>query len=277
MWPFGKKKEKTVQPSPAQRRMQEFAARFENEEITLVAVTGPEGLKTDQKEDDALLTVVIPLTAWMDELDGVVQQRPAVLTTLADERLRDYLRGRVYPDFIIKVQARPGRDGETFQLIGLPEPGFDPELKAILDQQVTPVARTVDGVGEFVLNRRMGLMQAEVDWPESRLTLTLEAGQDGCEELFPAAARLLEDSVRWDEQARAMSARTLLEQVNAQLEEDGEEPVDEAAFMGLLEPEAVQLSQQGVSLWYGCELLWGRSICVTGDVEQGPDRAEIEE
>lgn len=277
MWPFGKKKEKNVQPSPAQQRVQAFAAQFENEEITLVALTGPEGLKTDRKEGDELLTVVIPLTAWVDEQDSVVHQQPARLTTLADERLRDYLRGRVYADFIIKVKARPGKDGESFQLIGLPEPGFDPELKAILDQQVTPVTRTVDGVGEFILNRRMGLMQAEVAWLEGRVQLTLEAEQEASEALFPVAARLLEKHACWDARARDLSAQTLLERVNAQKEEDGEETVDEAAFKECMELEAIQLSAQGVSLWFGCELLYGQSICVTGDVEQGPARAEIEE
>ena len=278
MWPFGKKKKtEQEQQNTHQQRVQEFAAQFESEELDLVAVTGPEGLKTDRKEGDELLTVTIPLTAWMDEYDSVVHQTPALLTTLADERLRDYLRSRVYADCIIKVRARPGKDGQTFQLAGLPEPGFDAELKAILDKQVTPVTRTVEGVGELALNRRIGFMQTEVPWLETKIQLTLEAEPETCETLFDPAARLLACSAQWDGQARELTARTLLEQVNAQLEENGEESVDEAALRAALEPEALQLSEAGVSLWFGCELLYGQSICVTGDVEQGPVRAEIED
>ena len=278
MWPFGKKKEKQTQPSQDQQRVQEFARQFESEEIDLVAVTGPEGLKTDRQEGDELLTVTIPLTAWMDEYDSVVHEQPARLTTLADERLRDYLRSRVYADFIIKVKARPGKDGESFQLIGLPEPGFDPELKAVLDRQVTPVTRTVEGVGEFVLNRRLGCMQAEVAWLGGRAQLSVEAEQDQQESFFSLAAKLLENSPWWDAEAKKLAARTGLEQINAQLEEDEEEePVDQETLQGQLELEAIQLSAGGISLWYGCELLYGRSLCVMGDMEQGPTRAELED
>ena len=276
MWPFGKKKEKETRPSAAQQRVQEFAQQFESEELDLVAVTGPEGLKADRDGEDGLICVSVPLTAWMDEFDSVVHEESVALVTLADERLRDYLRARIYPDFIIKVKARAGKDGKTFQLIGLPEPGFDPELKAILDRQVTPVSVTAPGVGELTLNRRIGCLQAEVPWGESRIQLTLEAEQEEREGLFPAAAKLLENAARWDAEARALAAGRLLEQVNVQLEENDEEPVDEAAFSAALEPEAVQLSAEGVKLWYGCELLYGQSVCLSGQAEQGPTGAELE-
>ena len=277
MWPFGKKKKQAeAQPSADRQRVQEFAQQFDSEEIDLVAVTGPEGMKTDRDEETGLFTVSVALTAWMDAFDSVVHQEEATLTTLADERLGGYLRARLYPDFIIKVKARVGKDGQTFQLIGLPEPGFDPELKAILDQQVTPCTETVPGVGEFVLNRRIGCLQAEVAWGESQVQLTLECEQEEREELFPAAARLVENAARWDTDARGLAARTLMEQINAQLEDDGEEPVDEMSFVQTLEPESVQLSVEGVRLWFGCELLCGQSVCVTGKVEEGPETATLE-
>jgi hypothetical protein len=275
MWPFGKKKEKVVELSATQQRVQEFARQFESEELDLVAVTGPEGLKAEPDGENDLLSVSVSLTAWMDEFDSVVHREPVTLVTLADGRLRDYLRARIYPDFIIKVKARPGKDGKSFQLIGLPEPGFDPELKAILDSQVAPVTVTAPGVGELTLNRRIGCLQAEVAWGEGRIQLTLEADEEERDARLAAAARLLEVSARWDAAARSLAAGSLLEQVNAQLEEAGEETVEEAAFAAALEPESVQLSGEDVKLWFGCELLYGQSVCVSGDEAQ-PERAEIE-
>lgn len=275
MWPFGKKEKTEKKLSPEQQRVQEFAAQFENEEIDLVALTGPEGLCADPDGETGLLLVSIPLTAWMDEYDGVVHEQAAGLVTLADERLRSFLRGRVYPDFIIKVKARPGLDGKSFQLIGLPEPGFDPELKALLERQKTPESVQVEGVGQLTLNRRLGYLQGEVAWAGSAPQLTLEADKEAREELFAPAARLLAQAADWDERARALARDALLDQVNGQLEEDGEDAVDGETFTGLMEPESIQLSPAGVALWYGSELLCGQSICVTGTVD-GPEGAALD-
>ena len=42
-------------------------------------------------------------------------------------------------------------------MLELPQPGFDPDLKAILDEQKKPVSTWVEGLGTFTLNRT-------VDW-----------------------------------------------------------------------------------------------------------------
>ena len=47
----------------------------------------------------------------------------------------DYLRQRVPRDFIIKCRARLSVDGSRLLMLELPQPGFDPDLKAILDEQ----------------------------------------------------------------------------------------------------------------------------------------------
>ena len=88
------------------------------------------------------------------------------------------LRQRARPDFIIRFRARRSEDGTRLLLLDLPEPGFDPELKAILDEQKKPVTFWVDGLGTFALNRALGWFEAEADWLGSPIRLDLDRDED---------------------------------------------------------------------------------------------------
>lgn len=257
MWPFGKKKEQ--KPDPAHEQVQEFAAEFEAEEFDLVAVTGPEGFGSKRQDGDALYTVALPLTAWMDEDDGVVHEEAAVLTALVDERLLGYLRARLPGNFIIKVRVRPARDGGKFQLVGMPEPGMDPELKAVLDRQVAPVTFVAEDFATFTLRRAAGWFQTELPWGDDTILLTFDAQQDHarCAQSARAAAGQL---ARYDESARAFAAEHLLEQVR---EKAQDETVGAEDFAGGLGLDSVQADENGgVTLWYTSDLLWDASVCV---------------
>ncbi len=257
MWPFGKKKEQ--KPDPAREQVQAFAAGFEAEEFDLVAVTGPEGFGRKKQEGDTLYTVAVPLTAWMDEDDGVVHEEAAILTALADERLLGYLRGRLPGNFIIKVRVRPARDGGKFQLVGMPEPGMDPELKAILERQVAPVTFEVDGFATFTLRRAAGWFQTELAWQDGTVLLTFDAQQDHerCGQAARAAAQQLE---QYDAAARTLAGERLLTQVRELSGDATVEGEDFAAGLGL---DSVQADENGgVTLWYTSDLIYNGSICV---------------
>lgn len=258
MWPFGKKKEQ--KPDPAREQVQAFAADFEAEEFDLVAVTGPQGFGSKKEEGDTLHTVEVPLTAWMDEEDGAVHEEPAVLTGLADERLLDYLRMHLPGNFIIKVRVRPAREGGKFQLVGMPEPGMDPELKAVLDRQVKPVTFEAEGFAVFTLSRAAGWFQTEIDWQDGSVLLTFDAKQDPakCAQTARAAA---ENLARYDASARALAVERLLTEVQEKAEDEG---VDAQAFADSLGLDSVQADENGgVTLWYTNDLLWDSSVCVT--------------
>lgn len=275
MWPFGKKKEvEQKEPSAQEQQVQEFARQFEAEEFTLVAVTGPEGLRTGKEDGEELATMYIPLTAWMDDFDGIVHEESAVLTALADETLEEFLRTRVPRDFIIKVQARAALEGGRFQLVGMPEPGFDPELKAILDRQKTPVTVQTEDLGTFTLSRTANWFETEVKWMGRRVLLAFDAEQEqeGC---LNTARTLLADPADWDARMREFAAEQMIDGVNEQAED---EPMTREELLESLETETVLVDGQGgVMFWLGSDLLWGRSVQVTGSVEAGPEQAKIEE
>lgn len=280
MWPFGKKKEKQPTAAP-DSRVQEFAQQFQAEELTLLAVTGPDGFGAERSDEDGLWTVKVGLTAWMDEFDGVVFREPAQLETLADERLVDYLRQRIPRDFIIKCEARQALEGSRFQLIGMPEPGFDPELKAILAEQIRPVSFEDERFGSFVLRRSVNWFETAAEWCGSEITLTMDQEQErqGC---LQTACALFDAQPDWDGALRAFAADCLLEQANqpVQTQEDADEfqPVSREEFIRQLEPESLEVcADGGFTFWFADGgLFWGRSVRVTGTVEQGPTEATME-
>lgn len=274
MWLFGKKKEKEREASPQDLQVREFARKFLPEEMDLVAVTGPEGVSADRKEGEALWTLTTPLTAWMDEDDGVVSTRPALLQILADDRLREYLRHQLPANFIIKARVRPGVDGDAFQLVGMPEPGFDPELKAILNEQVKPVTLEAEGIGTFTLIRSANWFATQIDWVGQSVQLTINNGE-GQEEALCVARTLLSDPEGWDARLRSFAADRLLEAINDRMEE---EPVTREELLESLTAESVQVEEEGAfAVWYAGDVLFGMAVQVTGTVDGGPADAQLEE
>ena len=121
-----------------------FAAQFLPEELSVLAVTGPNPFAGGPRED-GLWVASMGLTAWMEE-DGPDLHREEIrLVTLADPRLLGFLRQRALPDFLIKFRARLSADGSQLLLLDLPQPGFDPDLKAILEEQKKPDSTYVRG------------------------------------------------------------------------------------------------------------------------------------
>ncbi len=278
MWLFGKKKESEPKLSPEQEQVQAFARRFDAQEMTLVAVTGMQGVSHTREGEDELWTVRVPLTAWMDEFDAVVHNQPASLEILADDRLLGYLIQRLPRNFILKAKVRPALEGDVFQLVDMPEPGFDPELKAILDEQVKPVTLDGGALGIFTLNPGVDQFQAEVKWLEQPVLLAFDRGQEEKGALDTAAA-LLADADNWDKRLRAFAAERVVEQVNDMSQEDEEgQPLTVDELAEALEPEQVQVDGAGsVTLWLGGDLLYGRSIRVDATLAAGPAEAALED
>jgi len=285
---FGKKKEKEAAPvtqaAPAPetgdqgKAYKALAAQFEPEELTILAVTGTGTFGGTQLPDQELWATSATLTAWMEEDGEELHQEPISLVALADERLMGFLRQRLPPNFIIKCTARLSHDGNQLLLTNLPEPAFDPDLMAFLEEQKKPVTFETEDMGAFTLRRTMGWFEAEVDWLEQPIQLTIDEEGDREDSLSTARA-LLADPARWDEAARTCAARELLELGNQWVQEfeDGE-PVTQEEFAQALELESIQIGAQGAFsfCFNGGELFFGHAIQVEGGLAQGCTAAQGE-
>lgn len=281
---FKKKAEKKAEPVPQNDQFREWASQFRPEELSILAVTGPSGFSGSQSGDGGPQAVSMELTAWMEEDSPELHQEPIQLTALADQQLWGYLRQRALPDFIIKFRARLALDGRSLLLVNLPEPGFDPDLKAILEEQKKPESIFAENLGTFVLNRQVKWFETEVDWLSGKIRLDFDKGPVSEMKAAQDTARtLMSDQAGWDQRVRAFAADQLLEQAiqwTADGEEDGEVSAEltREDFMSRLELDAVQTDHQGgFTFWFGDgDLFWGHSIRVSGTLSGGPAEAQME-
>ncbi len=281
---FKKKEAPKPSTSPESSAVKSFAADFLAEELDILAITGPMGFGAVQQEDTGLWEASIGLTAWMEEDSPEVHQEEMGLVALCDDTLRGYLRQRVPPDFIIKFRGRLSLDRKRLLLVDLPQPAFDPDLKAILEEQKKPESTYVEGLGTFVLNRQVGWYEAELDWLDGKVRLDFDKGEAEAMQAAQDTARaLLADAQSWDERVRTFAAEQLTDLAN-QWAQDGEEE-DEApeeitpeAFMERMELDAIQVDDQGgFTFWFeDGEMFWGHAIRVSGTLAGGPDDAQME-
>ena len=278
---FGLFKKKGEQPeeeqrvqNPENKQFKAFAAKFLPEELTILAVTGANGFGGGKTRGETLWTASIGLTAWMEEDSPDIHRGEFVLSTIGDEQLLEVLRRRTRPDFIIKFRGRVSEDGKRLLLLDLPEPGFDPDLKAILEEQKKPVTFWEEGLGTFTLNRQVDWFETEVDWLGGQISLVFDAEEDRAE-VLQRAKTLLAGAADWDQRIRAYAADDLLVSANDWAED---EEITREQFIQRMELESIEIRADGsFEFWFADgDMFYGHSIHVSGDMEHGPDDASME-
>lgn len=272
-----KPEEKERKPLPEKqenRQFRELAAQFAPEELTILAVTGANGFGGGRAGKEKLWRASIGLTAWMEEDSPDIHRGEFVLSTIADDQLLEHLQRRVPRDFIIKFKGRVSEDGQRLLLLDLPEPAFDPDLKAILEEQKKPVTFWEEGLGTFTLNRQVDWFETEVNWLGGQISLVFDAEEDRAEALRKAKA-LLADAAGWDKRVREYAADDLLASAN-DWAEDGE--ITREQFIQRMELESIEIRADGsFEFWFADgDMFYGHSIHVSGDMEHGPDDASME-
>lgn len=270
------KERKARAENPENRQFKEFSAQFLPEELSVLAVTGANGFGGGKTGEEELWTASIGLTAWMEEDSPDIHRGEFVLSAIGDDQLLEILRQRTPRDFIVKFRGRVSEDGRRLLLLDLPEPGFDPDLKAILEEQKKPVTFEEEGLGVFTLNRQVNWFQTETDWLGTEISLVFDKDEDRAA-CVQNAKTLLASAADWDRRVREYAAGALLDSAN-DWAEDGEEPITREQFMERMEPESVEVRADGsFEFWFADgEMFYGHSIHVSGDLTGGPSAAQME-
>lgn len=273
--PEEKAREKKREQSGENAQFKEFAAQFLPEELSVLAVTGANGFGGGKTGGEELWTASIGLTAWMEEDSPDIHRGEFVLSAVGDDQLLEILRHRAPRDFILKFRARASEDGQRLLLLDLPEPGFDPDLKAILEEQKKPVTFWEEGLGTFTLNRQVNWFETETDWLGTEISLVFDREEDraGC---VANAKALLAAAADWDKRVREYAAEELTSLANDWAED--EEEITREGFMERMEPESVEVRADGsFEFWFADgEMFYGHSIHVTGNLTDGPRTAQME-
>ena len=270
--------------SEAPEELRALGQKFLPEEMSILAVTGAGGFGGSRTRENGPWLAALELTAWKEE-DGEepARRERTRLIAVADDTLMEYLRRRVRGDSVFQMKVRPSQDGKEFLMTELPRPETDPEMKAILEEQKKPVSTWVPDLGTFVLNRSVNWFEAEITWLDrpARLDIDREEDWDACVE---RAKALVAGQKDWDQRVRAFAADQLLDQANdweqdsAGNEDREPEEITREQFMERMELDAIQISADGhFEFWFNDgEMFWGHSIHVTGSLETGPERAQME-
>ena len=260
-----KPEEKERKPLPEKqenRQFRELAAQFAPEELTILAVTGANGFGGGRAGKEKLWRASIGLTAWMEEDSPDIHRGEFVLSTIADDQLLEHLQRRVPRDFIIKFKGRVSEDGQRLLLLDLPEPAFDPDLKAILEEQKKPVTFWEEGLGTFTLNRQVDWFETELDWLGAEISLVFDQDENRADCVMNAKA-LLADAAGWSQDMD---------------EDGGAVEITREQFVERMELESIEVRADGsFQFWFGDgDLFYGHSIWVSGDLENGPNDAAME-
>ena len=277
MFGLFKKQEKPSEPQWPE--FKQLSAQYLPEERTILAVTGANGFTGGRAGKEKLWTASIGLTAWLEEGEPELHRGEFVLSTIADDRLLEHLRHRTRPDSVIRFQGRVSEDGKRLLLLDLPEPAFDPELKAVLEEQKKPVTFEAEGM-KFTLNRQVDWFETEVNWLNATISLVFDAGENH-EACAARAKQLLAAAADWDRRVREYAAKELTGLANdwaEELEDGGSQEISPKQFAERLELESIEVrASGGFQFWFGDgDLFYGHSVWVTGDLEGGPDDAAME-
>ena len=273
--------EKTREQGGESARFKEFSAQFLPEELSILAVTGANGFGGGKTGGEELWTASIGLTAWMEEDSPDIHRGEFVLSTVGDDQLLEILRRRTPRDFIVKFRGRVSEDGRRLLLLNLPEPGFDPDLKAILEEQKKPVTFEEEGLGLFTLNRQVNWFEAGVDWLGTEVSLTIDMDENRAD-CVGNARTLLAGAADWDKRVREFAAGELLELANdwsQDMDDEGEAvEVTREQFMERMELESIEVrADGGFEFWFADgEMFYGHSIHVSGNLTDGPGTAQME-
>ena len=277
MFGLFKKQEKPSEPQWPE--FKQLSAQYLPEERTILAVTGANGFTGGRAGKEKLWTASIGLTAWLEEGEPELHRGEFVLSTIADDRLLEHLRHRTRPDSVIRFQGRVSEDGKRLLLLDLPEPAFDPELKAVLEEQKKPVTFEAEGM-KFTLNRQVDWFETEVNWLNATISLVFDAGENH-EACAARAKQLLAAAADWDRRVREYAAKELTGLANdwaEELEDGGSQEISPKQFAERLELESIEVrASGGFQFWFGDgDLFYGHSVWVSGDLEGGPDDAAME-
>lgn len=277
MFDLFKKQEKPSEPQWPE--FKQLSAQYLPEERTILAVTGANGFTGGRAGKEKLWTASIGLTAWLEEGEPELHRGEFVLSTIADDRLLEHLRHRTRPDSVIRFQGRVSEDGKRLLLLDLPEPAFDPELKAVLAEQKKTVTFEAEGM-KFTLNRQVDWFETEVNWLNATISLVFDAGENH-EACAARAKQLLAAAADWDRRVREYAAKELTGLANdwaEELEAGGSQEISPKQFAERLELESIEVrASGGFQFWFGDgDLFYGHSVWVSGDLEGGPDDAAME-
>ena len=255
----------------------QLSARPADETIGVVDANGPGGWS---EGDDWTLTFTF--CRWK-VLPGLMKSRPLTVTFTGAREQFDLLWARVHPYSVVRIHARVVEESvigvpwaELLEFLGPDD--SDPEVnQAAVDFQ-KPVVWNDGQFGSFTLDRRADLYTGETEWNGAPVRLNLKVDDSGKSDAALESARTLwESQKQWAKRIEDYAVRELLALKNESWLDEGEAELSVKDFKARMALESVTVGPDGsFDFWHDDgNLFWGHSIQISGNLSDGPTRADI--
>lgn len=268
-----------------------FESRFLEEEKEIIVLT-KEGAYAGRVGQEKLWLGGADVLALVDMATGQLKEEKAVLQwQMTEEECQ--AEGKVFGierEKIYKLKVRESlptineyigkemKQGQCLWLLEVLERDCcEDRLEAILKEFQRPVTIQPIGCEELLLDKNLWLFSGKGNWTGEICGVHLEADEAGSESAKEAEAiwqKLLEDSEKWDEQARRFAAENLIDSANDWRLED-EEEITEEEFAKRLTISEIAITPDGEFEFYYDDdnMFAGHVVIVSGNVEEGMEEA----
>jgi hypothetical protein len=257
----------------------QFAARPVEDVIGLVDARGKGGWP----EKGDRWTLSFTFHCWKVPPGPMKTRRLSVNFFTTSRQQYDSLWERVHSYSVVRIRARVVEESvigtsqaELVEFLG-PDSSDSEMNQAAVDLQ-KPVVHQDHQFGQFTLDRRVNWYTAETEWNGAVVALNLTLDDSGTIDAALQAARMLwKDQKQWAKRIEDYAVQELLPLKNESWLDEGEVELSADVFKARMTLESVTVEpDRSFDFWHNDgDLFWGHSIQISGNLSEGPTRADI--
>lgn len=215
--------------------------------------------------------------------EGPMKTQPLTVLFTASRQEHDLLSDRVHSYSVVRIRARVVEES----VMGTPEAELveflgddiaDPEMnQAAIDLQ-KPVHHQDYQFGQFTLDRGINWYTTETEWSGELISLQLTPDQSGTiDSALEIARTLWKSQQQWAKRIEDYAVQELLPIKNQSWLDDGEAELTADDFKVRMALESITVEPDGsFDFWHDDgDLFCGHSISISGNLSEGPTRADI--
>jgi len=223
-------------------------------------------------------TLRFTLQEWRGA-DGIIHTTPLSVSRTTTESETKALMARLSGARVISARVRFTAENEA-ELLEVVETRVAADDPLLLRAEILskPATHRDERFGTLVLDPAAGLWEGKAAWGADTIVVQLEAENEAELAASLRTARALwDDQAAWAERIRAFAVQSLLPRKNKRWLDEGEAPVTAAEFRARMRLESVTVDHEGgFTFWHDDgELFQGHAIEITGNLRDGPTRADI--
>ncbi len=151
-------------------------------------------------------------------------------------------------------------------------------MNSVIKKLREPVYRDDSFFGRLQLNRKINQFEIRAPWLGTEIELLVSATElEEFEQAITVSKALWQAARKWDKRLREYAAVQLLDLKNEEWRDEDEKPVSRRQFKKRMRLNTVSAYPDGsFEFWFDDDdLFWGHAIKIDGNLDDGPEHANI--